>query len=120
MDRAFGSSDVNKAIRHGIWTDLKEHGFIDRTARTAWRRWEGGVDVINFQSFNPYLADGVGCTTFSFGLNLGILLDAVPNYPKMDATRPKEHQCHLRLHLHKHLSQPLFHPYAAALAAAGD
>jgi hypothetical protein len=124
MAQAFDSSDVNKAIRHGVWTDLKERGFIDHTARTAWRRWEGGVDAINFQSFNRYLADGVGCTTYSFALNMGILLDAVPNYPKTDPARPREHQCHLRLHLHKHLSQPFFHPYTAVRAedrqTAGD
>jgi hypothetical protein len=81
------STDVNRAIRRLVWARLREVGFERRTARTAWRRWDEGVDVVNFQSFNSYLAGGVGCTTFSFAVNLGAALDYVPGLASRDPMR---------------------------------
>ena len=78
MSAEISSTDINRLIRHLVWARLRDVGFDRRTARTAWRRWSEGVDVVNFQSFNSYLAGGVGCTTFSFAVNLGTTLDYVP------------------------------------------
>jgi hypothetical protein len=112
MSAEISSTDINRLIRHLVWARLRDVGFDRRTARTAWRRWSEGVDVVNFQSFNSYLAGGVGCTTFSFAVNLGTTLDYVPGSVTGEASRPKEWQCPLRLHLRKRLSQPIFRPYA--------
>src|SRR5919204_1745606 len=111
------STDVNRMIRLVVWSRLRPLGFGERTPRSAWRRWSRGVDVVNFQSFNRYLADAIGCTTFSFGLNFGVLLDYVPHRatPKperIDPRRPKEWECDLRRRFPKGLSQPWFRPYA--------
>ena len=112
MSAEISSTDINRLIRHLVWARLRDVGFDQRTARTAWRRWSEGVDVVNFQSFNAYLAGAVGCTTFSFAVNLGTTLDYLPGSVTGEASRPKEWQCPLRLHLRKRLSQPIFRPYA--------
>ncbi|HBY60053.1 MAG TPA: hypothetical protein DEH78_09535 [Solibacterales bacterium] len=62
--------------------------------------------MVNFQSFNSYLADGIGCTTFSFALNLGVFLVgcASDSLVKRDAgglARPQEYECPFRVHLQK-------------------
>jgi len=66
--------------------------------------------VANSQSFNSYLAEGVGCTTFSFGLNLGIYIRAIPHthlFPGVDpSVKPAEYHCHFRKHLLKSIDQP--------------
>ena len=73
------SNTVNKIIRSDVWPLLRTHGFVTADARTA-RRYRGHfIDVVNFQSFNKYLADGIGCTTYSFGLNLGIYVEGSPH-----------------------------------------
>ncbi len=59
------SSDVNRALREMLWPALKDAGFVERTARTAWRRHADRIDVVNFQSFNAYLAQQIGATTFT-------------------------------------------------------
>jgi hypothetical protein len=106
------SAIVNKEIRAVIRPFLQTHGFRSFTPRTAWRYGHGRVDVVNFQSFNSYLAEGLGCTTFSFCVNLGIYLPAVPHdsgrEPKRSGQelRPEEWQCHLRLHLQRGIDQP--------------
>jgi hypothetical protein len=87
---------------------------------------------VNFQSFNSYLAGGVGSTTYSFALNLGIYLLTVPpdagREPKQrnDQICPDEWQCHLRLHPQRGLDQPelprrdiwYIDPHGAYLASA--
>ena len=104
---------VNKEIRAVVRPFLQTHGFRAFTPRTAWRYATASrVEVVNFQSFNSHLAEGVGCTTYSFGVNLGIYLLAVPHHagrePKRagDELRPEEWQCHIRLHLERGLDQP--------------
>jgi hypothetical protein len=105
------SSHVNRELRAVVRPALQTHGFSAFTSRTAWRYREGRIDVVNFQSFNDYLATGVGCTTFSFTLNLGIyLLDQPPPgrplREKGGQARPEEWLCHLRFHPHRTLEQP--------------
>jgi hypothetical protein len=104
---------VNKEIRERVWSGLKEQGFEKRTTRTAWRHWKDGVDVVNFQSFNSYNAGVLGCTTFSFAVNLGIWLLYIPasaGEPKREdgEVLPQEYQCPLRRSLRKSLTQPEF------------
>jgi hypothetical protein len=57
------SKQVTKEIRRLAWSALREAGFDRHLGRSAYRDWASGVDVVNFQSFNSYLADGAGCTT---------------------------------------------------------
>jgi hypothetical protein len=107
------SKTVNRHIRTSIWPVLKEAGFSTFTSRSAWRYRDEKVDVINFQSFNAYLAESLGCTTYSFTLNLGCYFHAVPEQfqPGMVKQRngqlcPEEYMCHLRRTLRKGLRQP--------------
>lgn len=102
---------VNKEIRSRVWHDLKNLGFTRRTSRSAWRHWADGVDVVNFQSFNAYNAGVLGCTTFSFAVNLGIWLSYIPPYSgqpkrKDGVPLPEEYECYLRRSLRKRLAQP--------------
>ena len=104
---------MNKEIRTRVWHHLKDLGFTRRTGRSAWRHWDDGVDVVNFQSFNAYDAGALGCTTFSFAVNLGIWLSYVPpdeGEPKRKdgLLLPEEYQCYFRRSLRKRLVQPGF------------
>lgn len=98
------SAVVNRAIRSLVWPVLKDRGFSSFTSRTAWRDRETFVDVVNFQSCNWYHAGVMGCTTFSFAINLGIHFNCVPSdYPPASRNgrpRPAEHQCHIRRRLY--------------------
>jgi hypothetical protein len=106
------SRDVNKEIRQRVWSEHKERGFATRTARTAWRHWEDGVDVVNFQSFNAYNAGVLGCTTYSFAVNLGLWLRYIPYAGELKRKDgkllPQEYQCPLRRSLQKGLPQSEF------------
>jgi hypothetical protein len=86
------SAVVNKSIRSLVWPTLKAAGFAKFTARNAWRFHPDRVDIVNFQSFNSYLAEAVGCTTYSFSVNLSCLLLYVP---EVGAGRIKSWQGHL-------------------------
>lgn len=104
---------VNKKIKKEIWSFLKNEGFSKFTSRNAWRYNQHTIEVVNFQSFNSYLAELVGCTTYSFTVNLGIYFtcipDRFPNYPvkeKDGFLLPYECECHLRKVLLKSLPQP--------------
>jgi hypothetical protein len=105
------SKAVNRALREVVWPDLKAIGFSRRTPRTAWRDRPGAIQVVNFQSFNSYLAEAIGTTTFSFGVNIGVFYPAVADQSSMgafipDQTRPAEWHCHARKHLGKGIAQP--------------
>src|SRR6266851_3843005 len=78
-DQVVNSKVVNGAIRAQIRPLLKEHGFVKFTSRTSWRFTEQTIHVLNFQSFNSYLAEGVGSTTYSFAINLGCYIKAIPS-----------------------------------------
>jgi len=110
---------VTREIRRVVWPTLREQDFAAFTGRTAWRYVDDAIDVVNFQSFSASLADAVGCTSFSFSVNLGVWLppDASEELePKRDAQgclRPAEYQCvpHRR-RLAKSLAQPWFKPFS--------
>ncbi len=104
------SRTVNRELRAAIRPVLQVHGFVAFTERTAWRYRPGRIDVANFQSFNDYLAGGIGCTTYSFALNLGSYLTCVPDDDQPIKHRrgqlaPQEFECHLRCHPHRTISQ---------------
>jgi hypothetical protein len=67
--------------------------------------------VVNFQSFNSYLAGVIGCTTYSFALNFGCYFPAVPwdSLPLRQngsLLLPQEFHCHFRLRFDKSIEQP--------------
>lgn len=102
------SKIVTREIRREIWPALKQAGFAYFTGKKAWRHSANKIDVVNFQSFNSYLADSVGCTTLSFALNLGCYLTCIPwptRWPKKDPLLPQEYLCHFRHDLKKSIKQ---------------
>jgi hypothetical protein len=105
------SKVVNRAITAHIRPLLRRAGFSDSTTRTFWRREDQKIDVVNFQSFNSHLADGVGCTTYSFALRLGCYFSYLPPVAKPPKTRnglprPEEYECQFRSMLLNPLDQP--------------
>jgi len=110
---------VTRAIGRVVWPALREVGFDSFTGRSAWRYAGKDVDVVNLQSFGGMLADSVGCTSFSFQVNLGVWRpgDAFGPPRELDQRgrpRPQEYECEPhRLVLKKSLSQPWFKPFQA-------
>jgi len=107
------SKAVNRQLRQTVRPVLKAAGFDVFTERTAWRYWSLGIDVVNFQSFNSYLAEAVGSTTFSFAVNLGMYFIYIPYSlgeerikRRGDRLLPQEYECMLRRPLHKSIWQP--------------
>lgn len=105
---------VAREIKREIWPLLRQHGFGEFSTKTAWRFQTHQIHVVNFQSFNSYLAQGVGCTTFSFAVNLGIYFRAIPwAYPIKKgpdpSIQPQEYHCHFRRHMLKGIEQPVLH-----------
>lgn len=105
------SKGVDAVLREVFWPALKAHGFARRTGRTAWRDQGACLGVANVQSFNSYLAEGLGATTFSFCVNLGVFYPAIEDRLPLgpgdfDPTRPAESRCHARRHLTKGFAQP--------------
>jgi hypothetical protein len=101
---------VAREIKNQIWPLLRREGFTDFSSKTAWRFIPEQIHVVNFQSFNSYLAQGLGCTTFSFALNLGIFFRAIPfDYPIRKgpdpSVKPQEYHCHFRHRLLKGIEQ---------------
>jgi hypothetical protein len=97
---------VAREIMNEIWPFLRQIGFTEFSNKTAWRRLSEQIHVVNFQSFNSYIAEGVGCTTFSFALNLGIYFRSIPlDYPIRKgpdpSVKPQEYHCHFRQKLLK-------------------
>jgi len=104
------SAVVNKEIKSNLRPLLHEAKFTQFTSRTAWRYSTGKIDVINFQSFNSYLANSVGCTTYSFCVRLACCFDSIPQSKRIKRKngylRPEEYECHFRLTLQKSINQP--------------
>jgi Domain of unknown function (DUF4304) len=112
---------VTREINRLVWRPLREEGFSVFTGRSGWRYIDGDIDVINFQSFNASLADAIGCTTYSFAVNLGSWLaeslasEGLQRKLQQDLDgrlRPEEYQCPHRLELEKSLEQPWFKPFS--------
>jgi hypothetical protein len=108
--------DVTREIRRVVWPALRGEGFESFTGRTAWRYVGTGVDVVNFQSFSASIADAVGCTPFSFSVNVGVWLpgDVEPRLKPDPAGRPRpqEWECDRRARLSKSVQQPWFDPFS--------
>ena len=107
------SKIVNKQIRSEVRPLLKEAGFTRFTARNSWRYTGPRIDIINFQSFNSYKASVMGCTTYSFTVNLGCYFTDIPDrfgethLKKKDKDpRPLEYDCSFRGGLHRRFTQP--------------
>ena len=103
---------VAREIKNEIWPLLRREGFTMFSPKTAWRSTPDQIHVVNYQSFNSYLAEGVGCATFSFALNLGIFFRAIPiEYPMTKgpdpSVKPQEYHCHFRHRLLKNIEQPI-------------
>ena len=103
---------VAREIKREIWPLLRGKGFTKFSSKTAWRYTPEQIHVVNYQSFSSYLAGGVGCTTYSFSLNLGIFFRAIPfAYPVKKgpdpSVQPQEYYCHFRHRLLKNIEQPV-------------
>lgn len=99
---------VGKALNDAVRPLLKSAGFTRFAGRTAWRDSDYTVDFVSFRSFTRYIADGMGCTTYSFTGDVGVFYRCLG--PEQD--RPKGYALTFRATLGKTLSQPLFRPYA--------
>ncbi len=108
------ATDVNRTIRSLVRPILKDQGFTVFTARSAWRHHDHAVDVINFQSFNRYIADTVGCSTFSYAVNLGVFLTSVRvdrDVPlRSGVPCPAEYACHIRRRMDSTVPTVAAHP----------
>ena len=109
MDSKFVSASIRSEVR----PYLSEVGFSKFTGRNSWRYHEDRIEVVNFQSFNSYNADIIGCTTFSFSVNLGIYFRYIPGQYDRSSNKtddpnfkPQEYECHFRGGLHRSFSQP--------------
>jgi hypothetical protein len=104
------SSVVSREIKSVIRPLLQDAGFTQFTTRTAWRYAGERIDVVNFQSFNSFLANSLGCTTYSFCVRLGCSFDAIPRSERVkrkdEFFRPEEYECHFRRPLQKSIQQP--------------
>ena len=106
------SKIVSASIRKHIQPSLKEAGFSSFTGRTSWRYHHNRIDVVNFQSVGSYNAEIIGCTSYSFGVNIGSYFLYVPErYPKSpsilksEKPKPQEHHCHFRGTLQRSFTQ---------------
>jgi len=77
---------------------LRNVDFDSFTGRNAWRYASGDIDVVNFRSFGGMESDSVGCTSFSFQVNLGLwrATDASTVPREFDAggrPRPQDYEC---------------------------
>jgi hypothetical protein len=105
MDSKF----VDVHLRRIFWPELQAIGFR-RSGRTAWRDRPHVVQVVCVQSFNRYVADGIGATAFSFALPIGLFFPVIARNEPMstfrgDVAKPAEWDCHARNHLGKGISQ---------------
>jgi len=88
---------------------LKDAGWTSFSGCTARRFSDSRIDVVNFQSFNSYLASAIGCSTYSFSVRLGCFFPAVPHLNikvKNGLINPEEYHCQVRYTIHKKFSQP--------------
>lgn len=110
---------VAKAVKVRVWPRLRELGFNRTLGRSAYRDGENVVDVVNVGGLPSSTFFGVGATSHSFAVNLGVrFLDLPVGRPtrvtKAGVPAPHEYECELRRSLPKGLVQPLFKPYGHA------
>ena len=108
MDSKQVTNEINSVIR----PILKENGFEKYTGRTYWRYKRDRIDILNFQSYNSYNAEVMGCTTFSFAVNLATFLNYMPTEigikEKNGLKRPAESNGHFRSSIKKNFKQKEF------------
>ncbi len=104
------SRKVTKEINSIIRPILKENGFSKNSGRTYWRYFDDRIDILNFQSFNSYHSEVMGCSTFSYSINLSTFLSFIPDKDnvkeKNGLKRPHEANGHFRRQLKKSIVQP--------------
>jgi hypothetical protein len=97
MDSKIVTKEINSCIR----PLLKKNGFDKWTSRTFWRYGDERIDIIDFQSFNSYNAEVIGCTTFSIAINLSCYLRYIPSQTEIknkdSEPRPREEQVQNKL-----------------------
>jgi Domain of unknown function (DUF4304) len=106
---AMDSKIVGRELWKVVRPLLREAGWASFSSRTARKFSEQRIDVVNFQSFNSYLASGIGSTTYSFCVRLGCFFTAIPHSGikvKNGILMPQEYHCHLRYTVHKKFPQP--------------
>ena len=106
-DGTMTGAAVGKVVKAVIRPLLEDHGFTKFTERKAWRSGTATVDVVDVRSFTRYIADGVGCTSYSFSVSLGCHYLCTGS----DLARPQYYQTTFRAGLGKGLRQPFFRPY---------
>jgi hypothetical protein len=110
MGTKMDSKVVSKELNSCVVPFLKKIGFKNSSGRTYWRYANDKIDIINFQSFNSYNADIIGCTTYSFAVNFSCFLNYIPSETKIKSKdqrlRPMEYQGHFRYKLQKGINQP--------------
>jgi hypothetical protein len=100
------SKAINKLIRTEVWPILHEQGFSVFGSRSAFAYKPPFINVFSFQSFNSYLAEGLGCTTYSFTPRLGVYVIGSPGEYRVkrdreDRLQPFEYECSFRGALRK-------------------
>jgi Domain of unknown function (DUF4304) len=106
------SKSVSAELKREIRPLLTDRGFRKFTSRYAWRLHDDRVDVVNFQSFSDFKARSLGCTSYSFAVNLGCYLrriDGTPIFSKVAVSEgrlPREYQCQFRGTLERTFDQP--------------
>lgn len=102
--RAMDGRVVGQAIRKDVRPLLKDAGFTSFTDRKAWRETEYTFDHVNFRSYNAYHAGVLGCTSYSFTVEVGVFYRCFD--PSLE--RPQDYQCTFRALLGKTIRQPFF------------
>lgn len=102
---------VTAAFRERVRPQLRAAGFTEFTGRRAWAQVGPAVWCLAITSFGPATAFGVGCTTASFRIDLGVHFHRPGDAAGAGTGRPKEAGCVLRFTCHKQLHQPFFRPY---------
>jgi len=74
------------------------------------KKSEQTIDHATFRSFTSYIAEGVGCTAFSFAVEVGVHFRCMDPQLK----RPQDFHLTFRSVLGKNVRQPVFHPRSSA------
>ena len=101
---------VNKLLRSELKPLLLQEGFVSSASKKFWRYHEDRIDVVSLQHPNSHGAAVLGCTTYSFFVNIGCYLLDVPYvYDDMKegskGLRPGEEHCHFRRRLERGIEQ---------------
>jgi len=106
---------LKSQIKEIIWPELKKNGFTSFSPQRAWRYLENTINVVEVQTFDQHIRDGVGCSALSFAVRLGVYYLAKEKSPWFEGKfikKPKEYECGARGTLIKNIDQAgLFHPW---------